>query len=429
MSSLTLSSHVTLRPLSQQVENGVVLLGHADQFLELPEEGVQFLAWLNEGDSLNQARQRFESQFGPFSEADLLEIMAAFLESDFIASIDGQAIPPHRPPHRPPAGSRAALFPQKWARALFSTPMLLAWLLFVLPAVAIWVTTPALWPRYADFFWHDTYFVVILVGLLLWLPNMALHELSHWLACRAKGIDATITWTQRMGYIPMSQTVMHNIWAVPRPARFIPLAAGLMFDFLRIGGVLYLLHFHIMGLVTLPPLVEKFFKFNLLSATIGVTTQFWLFSRMDGYFLLSALLGQRNLQADTRAWVKSGLTRTGAFVRPQDGMKFIYIYLLITVLGGGLVLGSFLLVTLPVNLQLLWVSYLKIGNSASGPLAYADGVAVIASQIITYGLLGYAYWRETWPKWQPRRLLSAHRIGRFWLPRFNAGRTFFNEGL
>jgi putative peptide zinc metalloprotease protein len=407
MPAITPETKVTLRPLSQQIENGVVVLGYANEFLELPAEGVTFLAWLNEGLTLNAARKRFEQQVGPFSEADLLEMMDAFLESDFIAVIDGQSIPARNVPTL----SSPNPFPKKWAAALFSTPMLIAWLLFVIPAVTIWVATPAFWPRYTDFFWHEYLFVVVAVGLLVWLSNMALHELSHWVACQAKGIEATITWTQRLGYIPMSQTIMHNVWAVPRTSRFIPLAAGMMFDFVRISVVLYLLFFEKMGYVALPLLFIQFLKFNLLSATIGVTTQFWLFSRMDGYFLLSALLGQRNLQADTYSWLRSKVSKVKEFTPPAAGMKYIYIYLVITLIGGGFIVGSFLLVTLPIQLQLLWQSFLKIGDPSVGPVAYADGVAVVASQLINYSLLLYAYWREALPEWgrnwgMPGRLLQ-----------------------
>lgn len=415
---ITLNSKINLRPLSQQIENGVVVLGYANQFLELPAEGVQFLTWLNEGMSLNAARQRFETEIGPFPEDDLLEIVDAFLESDFIAAIDGTTIPVY---HRPAPQPSSLRFSQKWAAVLFSTPMLIVWLVIVIPSVAIWVINPDLWPRHTDFFWSEYYFVVISVGLLVWLVNMVLHELSHWVACRAKGIDATITWTQRLGYIPMSQTVMHNVWAVPRNARYIPLAAGMMFDFLRISATLYLLFAGKVGYVVLPLIFIKFLKFNLLSATIGVTTQFWLFSKMDGYFLLSALFGQRNLQADTYNWVKSRLSGVKKFTPPAVGMKFIYTYFFITLLGGGFIVGSFLLVTLPIKLHLLWDSFLKIGDASVGPLGQADGVAVVTSQLLNYSLLLYVYWRDTWPDWQQNWLLSGrlpqwiaikgHRIG------------------
>jgi hypothetical protein len=58
------------------------------------------------------------------------------------------------------------------------------------------------------------------------------------------------------------------------------------------------------------------------------------------------------------------------------------------------------LVTLPVKLQLLSQSFLKLGDSSVELLAYADGLAGVASQLINYGLLGYAYWRDTWPDWR-----------------------------
>jgi hypothetical protein len=54
--AITLDSRVCLHPLSKQLENGVVIIGREDQFLELPSEGLDFLAWLDEGLTLAQAR-------------------------------------------------------------------------------------------------------------------------------------------------------------------------------------------------------------------------------------------------------------------------------------------------------------------------------------------------------------------------------------
>ncbi|MBI1879442.1 MAG: hypothetical protein HYR94_14695, partial [Chloroflexi bacterium] len=207
---------------------------------------------------------------------------------------------------------------------MFSKPALVAWMGVVIPATLLWANTPALWPRMADYFWLEYNFIIILVGLLLWLVDMPLHELAHLLACRAKGIDASITWTQRLGFIPMSQAVMHNIWAVPRSARLLPIAAGMVFDILRISLLVYLLFFQHIGWLLWPDLAIKFLKFYLLTSTLSLLTQFWLFSKMDGYFLLSALLGQRNLQADTYQWLKSKLRQTSRFDPPAGGMKFIY---------------------------------------------------------------------------------------------------------
>ena len=134
---------------------------------------------------------------------------------------------------------------------------------------------------------------------------------------------------------------------------------------------------------------------------MALTAQFWLFSRMDGYFLLSALLGQRNLQSDTFSWLKFKVKRLRSFDPPSGGMKFIYIYALITLIWGGLFLGQYIFINLHIQLQLFWQSLLKIGSSsAAAPLEFADGVAVVTSQLIFWGLLIYAYWRDTIPSWQ-----------------------------
>jgi hypothetical protein len=77
------------------------------------------------------------------------------------------------------------------------------------------------------------------------------------------------------------------------------------------------------------------------------------------------------------------------------------LYALITLVGGGLFLGQFLLVQLPIKFRLIWESILKIGfGMAAAPLEFADGVAVITSQAIDFSLLLYAYWRDTLPEWR-----------------------------
>lgn len=394
LSAISLDSQIRLRPLSRQLENGVAIVGWGDEFLELPPEGLQFMAWLDEGLSLGEARQRFETHYNPFPEAEVWEVIKAFWESDFIAAVDGQAISLQQAS----LSTHGQWLPQTWASALFSKPLLVAWMGLVIPATILWANTPALWPRLADYFWLEHNFIIILVGLLLWLVDMPLHELAHLLACRAKGIDASITWTRRLGFIPMSQTIMHNIWARPRSARLLPLMAGMLFDILRISLLIYLLFFNHLGWLLWPDLAIKFLKFYLLTSTLSLLMQFWLFSQMDGYFLVSALLGQRNLQADTYHWLKSKLRKTSRFDPPAGGMKFIYLYTLITVVGGGLFLGQFLLIQLPIKLRLLWESLLKVSGGATiAPLEFGDGVAVLTSLVIDLVLLLYAYWRETRP--------------------------------
>jgi putative peptide zinc metalloprotease protein len=394
---ISLNSKVRLHPLSKQRENGVVIVGRGDQFLELPPEGLDFIRWLDEGMSVAHARERFEARYNPFPDDEVLEVMNAFVECDFVAAVDGQALAPRHAPLE----SNADWLPQSWARALFSTPALIGWMVFVIPAAVLWVLSPDLWPRRADYFWTDHYSLVVLTGMLIWLMGMLLHETSHWLACRAKGIEATITWTQRLGFFPMSQTIMRNIWAIPRGARLLPLAAGMAWDVFELSLALYALYFDKIGWLALPWLAIKLLKFYVLFITMALAAQFWLFSRMDGYFLVSALLGQRNLQSDTRAWLKSKLLRRGGFETPASGKSFIYMYGLITMIWGGLFMSQFLLVSLPIKIELIWESFSKIWRYAStSALDFYDGAAVFASQVIFYGLLLYAHIREHYSRWR-----------------------------
>ncbi len=161
------------------------------------------------------------------------------------------------------------------------------------------------------------------------------------------------------------------------------------------------LFFQHIGVLALPLIVIKFLKFYLLTSTLALTAQFWLFSKMDGYFLLSALLGQRNLQSDTYNWLKFKIGKLSSFDPPASGMKFIYVYTLISLIWGSLFISQFLVINLPIKLRLLWESILKIsGGITETPIDFADGVAVIASQAIDLSLLIYAYWRDTIPNWR-----------------------------
>jgi hypothetical protein len=199
----------------------------------------------------------------------------------------------------------------------------------------------------------------------------------------------------------MSQTVMHNIWAVTRKARFLPLAAGMAWDVFLLSLALYLLYFNGTGWLALPWLATSLLKFYVLFITMALASQFWLFSKMDGYFLVSALLGQRNLQSDTYGWLKSKVIKARTFDPPASGMKLIYIFALITLVWGGLFMAQFLLVSLPIKLQLIWESLLKISRGVEvAPIDFYDGVGVFASQVIFYGLLVYAYVRDTLPNWR-----------------------------
>ena len=82
MTAISLDSQIRLHPLSRQLENGVAIIGRGDQFLELPPEGLHFLAWLDQGLSLAEARQRFEVRFNPFPDPELFAVLEAFLATN-----------------------------------------------------------------------------------------------------------------------------------------------------------------------------------------------------------------------------------------------------------------------------------------------------------------------------------------------------------
>ena len=90
--AISLDSRVRLRPLTKQLENGVVIIGHGDQFLELPTEGLDFLAWLDQG--LTLAELAIHAQVAPLAERDMAQYRSAFGREKFgtveemIADID-----------------------------------------------------------------------------------------------------------------------------------------------------------------------------------------------------------------------------------------------------------------------------------------------------------------------------------------------------
>jgi hypothetical protein len=115
---------------------------------------------------------------------------------------------------------------------------------------------------------------------------------------------------------------------------------------------------------------------------------------MDGYFLFSSLFKQRNLQADTYAWLGTRFNGRQSFDPPREGMKYIYIYSIITLVFGGLFMAQYMLVQLPIRIQLIWDSLMRTISYPTTSFEFADGVAVLTGQLIYLGLLMYAYWQE-----------------------------------
>jgi hypothetical protein len=271
---------------------------------------------LQAGDSIAEAAAVATAHAG--QEVDVLDFAETLIECGLVVAIDGQpidgqAVVPGATPRSPSwlAGLLPAL-----TRPFFSAP---AWTLYGLVFVAcatLFVARPQLWPRYEDaFFYPDPAVCLVAVTLATTLLT-ASHELCHWLAARAAGVEARFG-VSRRAFFPVFETDLSQLWAVPRGRRYSAFLAGMAFDTLVLATSLGLRFLWATGLIDLPPLLGRFLGALVLVQVVGLGWQALVFLRTDLYAVLITALGCFNLTRLTTLSLKRKVRR----LRPAEAAE------------------------------------------------------------------------------------------------------------
>lgn len=291
------ASKLSFLPLSVTPDGEEFLVGHAESgtFVAMPAIGVWLLRELQSGLTLQEAAAK-GAEMG--LELDVVDFAAALIEAG-LADLDQVKVPL-------PVDGLALTTGAAWARPLF-TP--LAWTLYALAllgSILLLLLRPAYIPVASDLFFHpNTGISLAVMGGLSWVL-VGIHELCHGLAGRLAGAPVRFRLGRRL-WIPVLETDLTGLWALPRRKRYGPFLAGMAWDSLVLAVALSLRLLSDQGYLRLvwPGLPAAI----ALHAMSGLLWQSLVFLRTDLYAVMVNLLGCRNLYRTTYLHLKGRLWR------------------------------------------------------------------------------------------------------------------------
>jgi molybdopterin/thiamine biosynthesis adenylyltransferase len=273
---------VTLRPLSVVEDGGEFIVGSAETgvFVSIPEVGVVALRALQAGQSVEDATATTSDWAG--EHVNVAEFVETLRECGFV--LDGAA--PEDGEHSPVRAARVAA-------ALFSRA---AWCLYALLLAACCVVLALhreLWPDYEDVFYLANPTLSVVSFAATGVAITALHEGAHWLAARAAGVGARFSISRR-SFLPVFETDLTKLWALPRERRYGPLLAGMAFNSVLLAAALGVRLAFEAG-VSIPNGIVRFAAALVFLDVLGLGFQFLVFLRTDLYAVLVVAFGCRDL--------------------------------------------------------------------------------------------------------------------------------------
>jgi hypothetical protein len=384
------AQHYRLIPLSLQDEGDGHIVGDPEtgDFYKVPEIGVSILRMLDSGDSIAEVKSRL----GDYAEyVDVDTFVAEMAEIGFI----------HPKGEMPVAPKRAQAFSgrifsvdQRFARAIFSRPMLACYLAIVVYAFAAALCDPGLRLNTdALYVEHDRTLLLLLV-LAFASVQTVLHELGHMLATARHGIKSRYGVGNRLWTI-VAESDLTGILALPRSQRYLPMLAGMLVDVLSLSLltiVLDALLRHDAGAFCI-----QVIQVMVLETVIGLVWQFNVFVKTDIYFVLCNYFSQPDLDRDARSYLHGVVYRMtfGHFGRawPKTESNLLVLRVFAMVWAAGRIMSLVLLFTvfLPTMWQYLGSATDMLRGPPTSVYAACDTI-IYVSILLTMLIAGMYMW-------------------------------------
>lgn len=368
----SMDRRVRVFPFTRQADGSEVVIGRTDtaRYVALPPQAVEVLDDLAAGHTLSEAQERFSRRHGQL--ADVEALVAGLAAEGFVAEVaEGAAAKAEAPAaaaaHQPKRFHMAG-FPEWLARAIFSRATAVLGGAVVLAAIAAVFADPSILPGpKALFFAQNTGTMVLWLGVLLAL-QITIHEMSHLVAARARGVPVRFGVGHRM-WIVVLETDMSGVWGLPRNKRYLPMLAGSLVDLVSASALVLVLAAHARGMVAFSPLALGVLRALVIVYFYQILWQCFFFIRTDFYYAIANAFGCKNLMADTKVLVRNAVHRlTGLGSHrdqsavPAEEMRVVRRYAFFFIAGR--VLAIYLLVVVQVPLILSYLGL--IGRTAMG---------------------------------------------------------------
>jgi hypothetical protein len=249
-------------------------------FIELDETSFNILNQLSQGISPEKIMQEYEAEYYEPLELDVF--IESLRELGFIGETEKEK------------KSTLSFIKPENVSWLYSKPAMALYLAIISLGLALLVLNPGYFPVYSDYFISDSYFTTLTLTFIIGIIFLSIHELSHLLSARARGVYGSIGVGLRL-YFPVAETNITGLWKLVRNKRYLPLLAGMLSDTLIASIGIVILYSQDHAIINIPSIYIELIKASILILWYGLIWQFMLFMKTDLYYILSNKLGVRNL--------------------------------------------------------------------------------------------------------------------------------------
>jgi putative peptide zinc metalloprotease protein len=268
-------------------------------FVAVPAIGGDVVRWLQAGYSVEECAELAARQAG--EPVDVNGFVNGLTEAGLLPA-EGAGPPVVEPPRA------AAAWAGRSGRVLFGRAGLAVQVILAVVAVVAMVVVPPLRPRYTDVIVTGVPLLNLFVVSALAIAAGLMHEVAHVIAAAARGVPGRVSISRRMISI-VYQTDLTRLWSVPRPARVVPLLAGIVSDAATVAVLVVVEATVLRGGA---PLVVHLVRAMIFVKTAGIVFQVEVFMRTDLYALFVVATGCRNLWATKGAVARRAIGRATA---------------------------------------------------------------------------------------------------------------------
>ncbi|XVQ88305.1 hypothetical protein ACQP2K_13060 [Microbispora siamensis] len=403
-------THVRLRPLGFREDEDGWIVGRVETgvCIAVPYAGKRAIELLDSGRTILETREELETELKV--ELDVSGFVHDLAAVGMVASIGDRVFAD--------TDTRAPSLPwitQGMVRWTLSPVLHCVLGLLVLGGLVAAALRPDVVPRWHSLLWSDHGMLILLSEVALVATLVSLHEFAHLLTARAAGVPGRIRMDTRLQFLT-AQTDVSGIWLAERRIRLTVYLAGIAVDASILAGCL--LTMAVSGGNVLLSVIA-------LTEMTGLALQFFIFMRTDLYFLVQDLAGCRNLYADATAFL-SHLLRRVARVPTSDSplagleprqRRFVRLYSALLVVGTGLCLGVFLLISVPFTVAL-------VARSLDVLWRHDEAVGAVDALATLGVVIGYqGVWVRAWVR------RHGPRVGRFIARRTRPARSASLPGI
>ncbi len=362
-------------------------LGH----FALPTEGVMVLRLLQHGLSLGQVAERM----GDWGDGDVnvFAFVRDLCDLGFVHRVDGRAVSPE--PEEAPSSGPPLPALNRWPGI---KPVIGLCIVIAVAGAMMAIGMPQYLPRWRDFFWHESYSLLLVVGFVANWLFLAVHESAHLAVARALGIRGTFSLSTRLWFV-VGQTRLRGLWHLPKRERCLVYLSGMLCDAVLAALFVFYLWSH----DHLGPLGGetgyRLAKAMILVLSLRIAWQLNIYMRTDIYGLLVDLFDCKRLFDDAKMYLYDQVRflgrRNALKDLPAGEKRVVRLYSLILLAGTAVALLGFVFYQVPAMIVLVKDSVLNLTARSLAQWRQPQWDSAMALALISFNYLltiGLSVW-------------------------------------